>query len=180
MNDQQRDEAPTEQLSAQPSVGSYEWHIQDVGLPDGPPCARFERMFDEDWEPSHIASVLTYLGIESRSLSEEWDWERGESLSREDVAKVELPAWVADGGWTLASAFDTEDAEMILHFVRPLTAPQAPALDEATIRADERRKALEDAARVCDRLDDGKWSAGFVIVTSKCAAAIRQMKGSGV
>lgn len=125
----QPDEAPTGQPPVLHVEGTYAWHIQDVSTdPEAPPCARFEMMFDEDWKPEHIAAVLSYLGIETKFLSEEWPASiDDEPLTRADVEAVELPAWVEKGGWTLATAWDTEDSEIMMRFVRP-------AIDEAMDR----------------------------------------------
>jgi len=58
----------------------------------------------------------------------------------------------------------------------PQSEQRAPTTSEAAIRDN----ALEDAARVCEGIDDGRWRLPVSLGIQKCVAAIRQMKGSGV
>jgi len=98
-----------------------------------------------------------------------------------DLDIFELDAW--DGlREAIDAAMGREDGEQVI-------TPQAPATSEAAIRD----KALEDAARVCDE-ESSALIANFHkypernqrVIEDKarmarvCAAAIRQMKGSGV
>ncbi|GCE89438.1 hypothetical protein MSKU15_1039 [Komagataeibacter diospyri] len=103
---------------------SYDYHTADIGSPDGPPCARFDQMFDEGDTAEVQQRVLRYLGIEIRIVVDDWeDSAEGFSLDRKTVEALPVPDFVPGGQWKLASACDTEDGTILREYVRPLAAP---------------------------------------------------------
>lgn len=104
-------------------LASYDYHTADIGSPDGPPCARFDLMFDEGDSIEVHQRVLRYLGIESRVVEDEWeDSIEGFGLDRKTVEALPVPDFVPCSQWKLASACDTEDGTILRQYVRPVAA----------------------------------------------------------
>ncbi|GBQ69765.1 hypothetical protein AA103196_2304 [Ameyamaea chiangmaiensis NBRC 103196] len=109
------------------AVGSYDWHVQDISDDaQDPPRARFEVIFDEDWMPEHIASVLTYIGIETTFLfTDRQEGVAPEPLTRAEVEAADIPDWIEKYGWKLATAWEWDDGGIMMRFVRPAMAKEA-------------------------------------------------------
>ncbi|MBV1823342.1 hypothetical protein [Komagataeibacter oboediens] len=107
---------------------SYDYHTADIGSTDGPPCARFNLMFDEGDSVEVQQRVLRYLGIESRIVEDEWeDSIEGFGLDRKTVEALPIPDFVPGSQWKLASACDTEDGTILRQYVRPVAAKKRGA-----------------------------------------------------